>query len=61
MSEIVLTGIKGDVPIGAMAAFGLFRLMSRIRLHGETHLCWAPRGAVGVQCSARTASYPKRD
>ena len=28
MSEIVLTGIKADVPIGAMAAFGLFRILN---------------------------------
>ena len=45
MNEIVLTGIKADIPIGAMAAFGLFRIVNCIRLQGETRLSWAPRGS----------------
>jgi hypothetical protein len=45
MSEIVLTGIKGDIPIGAMAAFGLFRIMNSVRLQGETRLSWEPHGS----------------
>ena len=28
MTDIVLTGLKGDSPIGAMAAFGLLRVCS---------------------------------
>jgi hypothetical protein len=45
MSEIVLTGIKADIPIGAMAAFGLFRIMNCIRAPGETRLYWARQGS----------------
>jgi hypothetical protein len=45
MSEIVLTGIKADVPIGAMAAFGLFRIVSCTRLPKEVRLSWVRQGS----------------
>jgi hypothetical protein len=45
MGEIILAGIKADIPIGAMAAFGLFRIMNCIRPSGETRLNWLRQGS----------------
>jgi hypothetical protein len=45
MSEIILTGIKANVPMGAMAAFGLFRIANCIRRLGEVRLHWGPHGS----------------
>lgn len=45
MSEIILTGIKANVPMGALAAFGLFRIANCIRRLGEVRLRWGPHGS----------------
>ena len=45
MSEIILTGIKANVPMGAMAVFGLFRIANCIPRLGEVRLHWGPHGS----------------
>lgn len=40
MNEITLTGIPGSNPIGAMAAFGLFRICHREQPFGHCRLSW---------------------
>lgn len=43
MSELTLSGIPGDLPIGAMAAFGVLRLCDHARLHwSEDSGRWRP-------------------
>ena len=44
MSEIALTGIKGDVPIGVMAAFGVLRLCTQQLRLTESCLSWKSSG-----------------
>lgn len=41
MTEIVLTGLKGSHPLGALAAFGLLRCCSELPTLGTIRLCWA--------------------
>jgi hypothetical protein len=45
MHEIVLTGLKADVPIGAMAAFGLLRVCDTGAELGGVRLHWRRQGA----------------
>lgn len=40
MHEITLTGIPGSNPLGAMAAFGLFRICHVEQPFGNVHLSW---------------------
>ena len=44
MSEIPLTGLKANVPIGAMASFGLLRVCSMLPRLGEVRLHWRQHG-----------------
>ena len=41
MSRIELTGLPGDLPIGAMAAFGVLRICSRSAGISDAKLCWS--------------------
>jgi len=46
MPRIELTGLRGDLPIGAMAAFGVLRLCGRLPGFAGSKLCWeSGRGA----------------
>ena len=40
MSRIDLTGLRADLPIGAMAAFGCLRVCQRIERLRESRLSW---------------------
>lgn len=40
---IVLTGLAGSSPLGALAAFGLLRLFSRIPEFGDIRMAWVQR------------------
>ena len=42
MSEIVLTGIRPDLPIGAMAAFGILRVCTEEIGIRDCSLHWTP-------------------
>lgn len=44
MSRIELTGLRGDLPIGAMAAFGVLRICSRNERFTGAKLCWSGDG-----------------
>jgi len=44
MAEIELTGLRGDLPIGAMAAFGVLRLCGRLRGFRGSKLGWGGGG-----------------
>lgn len=44
MSMIELTGLRGDLPIAVMAAFGVLRICSRSERIGRTKLCWSGNG-----------------
>lgn len=41
MSTIELTGLRADIPIGAMAAFGILRLVTLSERVRESRLAWA--------------------
>jgi len=47
MTEIVLTGLEGSNPIGALASFGLLRMSSRINEMKGTKLRWNIRDKDG--------------
>ena len=44
MSRIELTGLRGNLPIGAMAAFGVLRICSRAAAIEGPKLCWTRTG-----------------
>jgi hypothetical protein len=44
MSEIELTGLRADVPLGAMAAFGCLRVCERVPAFRGSRLAWAAGG-----------------
>lgn len=44
MSSIALTGLSGSSPLGALATFGLFRIITSERPFGEVTLHWAFNG-----------------
>jgi len=49
MTEIVLTGLEGSNPIGALASFGLLRMSSRINEMKGTRLRWKVKDEDGYQ------------
>lgn len=40
---IVMTGLAGSSPLGALAAFGLMRLLSRVPEFGDIRMAWVQR------------------
>jgi hypothetical protein len=56
VSEVLLTGLQCDVPIAAMAAFGLLRLCSQQGELGTVRLHWAREG--GVTHAVLTVTEP---
>ncbi len=44
MTSIELTGLKADIPIGAMAAFGVLRVCQRLPEFMGSKLAWGPSG-----------------
>ncbi len=44
MTSIELTGLKADTPLGAMAAFGVFRVCQRLRGFQGSKLAWEAGG-----------------
>ena len=56
MNQIALTGLKADLPIGAMAAFGLFRVCDGLHELGKVRLHWQ-RGS-GSYCAVLSTDTP---
>jgi hypothetical protein len=44
MTSIELTGLKADIPVGAMAAFGVLRVCQRLSDFGGSKLAWEAGG-----------------
>lgn len=44
MTSIELTGLKADIPVGAMAAFGVLRVCQRLPGFGGSKLAWEAGG-----------------
>ncbi len=60
MSTIELTGLRADLPIGAMAAFGILRITTLARRLGSCRLGWA-QGPVGYHPVLETQAETSTD